>query len=161
MLIKNDHTLCITDIGLHALITKIRFDAGESIPLPSNWVYKSPEVLFSDNSPFFSQGADVYSWACTAYSVSYSPPSSLFLTKYALPQIYTGWPPLNPHQHLRGVAEIGMFGHRRIEQPVPEIGDDMWALLRACWKVDPEKRPTMSGVVEVLDEMALDFDVDV
>lgn len=58
-------TIRVTDAGLNALIIQHMHD--DYVPVPSAWMYKSPEELLDGTH---SIQADTYSFGSTVYTVS-------------------------------------------------------------------------------------------
>ena len=56
---------CITDVGVYTSIMQTTH--GHRVPIPAQWPYKSPDELVNG---ICTLPDDVYSFACTAYSVS-------------------------------------------------------------------------------------------
>jgi hypothetical protein len=66
VLITDDGRACVTDVGIYtSVIQTIR---GHRIPIPPQWPYKSSEELLNGVQ---TSHTDVYSFACTVYSVSW------------------------------------------------------------------------------------------
>lgn len=69
-MITEDGHASISDTGLRACLSKARCNV--TWPVPSNWMYKSPEELIynGDISSFiYTESMDVYSFARTVYTV--------------------------------------------------------------------------------------------
>jgi hypothetical protein len=70
VLITDDGRACITDVGIYTSV--IQTTHGHRLPIPPQWPYKSPDELLNGIQ---TSHADVYSFACTVYSVSWILPA--------------------------------------------------------------------------------------
>jgi len=129
VMITDDERPCITDVGMNARLSRIKYSG--PWPLPSGWMFKAPEEL----SPQFdlsifspTKQMDVYAFASTVYS------------------IFTLKPPF-PVKSYGTVAKI-IQGH--VPQKPIEISAPMWNLLNDCWSYNPEDRPSMAAIESAL-----------
>jgi Protein tyrosine and serine/threonine kinase len=65
VLVMDDGRACITDVGVYTSV--IQTTRGHRLRIPLQWPYKSPEELLAGVQ---TSNSDVYSFACTVYSVS-------------------------------------------------------------------------------------------
>jgi len=129
VMITDDGRPCITDVGLNARLSRIKYNG--PWPIPSGWMFKAPEELSPQfDSSIFSptKQMDVYAFASTVYS------------------IFTLKPPF-PIKSYGIVAKI-IHGHEP-EKPI-EISGPMWNLLHKCWSYNPEDRPSMTAIESAL-----------
>lgn len=71
ILIANDNSVRLTDVGLHACITKATYTGDWFIP--SEWMYKAPEELVFECDPSVfkhTEAMDIYAFASSVYTVS-------------------------------------------------------------------------------------------
>jgi serine/threonine protein kinase len=152
ILIANDGRACLSDVGMNARLLKVTYSKGW--PIPSAWVFKALEELSPQCDPalFWNTGAmDVYSFACTVFTVSLDIFStSSYLDTYHL-QIFTSKLPFSSKPYGRGMNEK-MAGGRSIEKPA-EISSALWSLLQRCLSYNPEGRPSMTAVEAELMSM--------
>ena len=69
-MITDDGRPCISDIGLNARLSRLKY--GDAWPIPSGWMFKAPEELIPNvNSPIFliTPNMDVYAFASCVYTV--------------------------------------------------------------------------------------------
>ncbi|KIM85771.1 hypothetical protein PILCRDRAFT_816977 [Piloderma croceum F 1598] len=132
--ITDDGVVRVTDIGVD---TQVRLTNDKYIySVPSNWMYKASEELEMNTR---TTKTDVCSLAATIYS------------------IYTSKPPFvcNPHSFGKGLMHIVERGHEGVFgnfKPV-EMKDELWAMVRLCWTIDPSRRPSMSEVKDMLSRI--------
>jgi len=129
VLITDDGRPCITDVGLNARLSRIKYN--DPWPIPSGWMFKAPEELspqFNSSTLSPTKEMDVYAFASTVYSI--------FTLK-----------PLFPVKSYGTVAKI-IQGHVP-EKPI-EISGPIWNLLNECWSYNPEDRPSMAAIESAL-----------
>ena len=153
--ITDDGIVRVTDIGVD---TQVRLTNDKYIySVPSKWIYKASEELEMNTR---TTKTDVCSLAVTIYSVRVilfyklhdSDGNPLYLD-----QIYTSKPPFvyNTHSFGNGLMHIVERGHEGVlgnSKPV-QMRDELWALIRLCWTIDPSRRPSMSEVKDILSRM--------
>lgn len=138
ILISDNSTACISDIGLHVLLHSTR-SAEDHCFIPKSWMFKSPEALFPSTAtrPAATRMMDVYSFACTIYT------------------IYSGRPPFSSfgHDPGDGIEEIRRSGHSGLHRP-RGMRNALWSTLKQCWNLDALQRPSMKEIVELLQHIS-------
>ncbi|KAJ7587898.1 kinase-like domain-containing protein [Mycena floridula] len=131
ILITPSFRACLMDFGLSSI-------ADSQIP---NWTslstqhsggtarWQSPEIL--EGGPNSLKG-DVYAYGCVCY------------------EIFTGQVPFHELSNDIAVSLKIIRGSRPARPETPLMEDDVWNLIRDCWKQDPDDRPTAEQIVQRL-----------
>jgi len=125
VMITDDGRPCISDVGLNARLSRIKYS--DAWPIPSGWMFKAPEELSPQfDSCIFSptKEMDVYAFASTVYSIFTSKPPF----------------PIKPYGRVTTIIR----GHVP-EKPI-EISGPLWNILNKCWSYHPEDRPSMAEI---------------
>jgi hypothetical protein len=73
-------------------------------------------------------------------------------------QIWTGMAPFAGHSDSNVVLEVATKGRQPPRPPIPLINkartDQVWALLQACWNLNPGARPPIRTVLDNLQVLA-------
>lgn len=93
--------------------------------------WMAPEILQEKGSP--SKGADVFSFAMV------------------MVEVFTGAAPFNIHPSVAATLVI-MQGQRPPRPDHPGLTEKLWKLMQRCWDQEPQLRPEMSEVLEVLQQ---------
>ncbi|KAJ7186086.1 kinase-like domain-containing protein [Mycena filopes] len=122
---------CIADFGLSSIVgvlslnTTLSSRSGQ----PGTLRYQAPELLSDQRPNHF--GSDVYAFACLCY------------------EILSGKPPFfDIHNEVAIILKVVEGG-----RPSPLEGvfsANLWLLLEDCWTTSPDKRPTMTVVIQRL-----------
>lgn len=130
VLIKDSGRAAISGFG-HAKVIKNFQESftGDN----SEYRYMGPELMQDD--AHISYGTDIYAWAMTAL------------------EILTDVPPFGEKSKGPRIIQKVALGEKpdRLEHPKLEeyaCRDEIWSLLRDCWKTDPGLRPTADVVVQ-------------
>jgi len=137
---NEDGTAEICDSGLLPLIRQDGFVGGKtiSISFTNTTRYTAPELVQGEQP--FTFASDIYALGCVGYEFLYSMPPYANITNEEAKAIYKiyrqidkGTPPAprpnNLNKELSG----------------------LWDILEACWRGQPEERPTATTVVEYLE----------
>jgi len=116
----------IIDFGLARILHESGFTTGTS---KGTWRFWAPEMMNDENGiQRVTTATDVYAFAMTVV------------------QILTGF---LPFRHIRSDAKIVLTvitGGRPLREHCPQITNDIWEVLEACWDADPNKRPSMDSL---------------
>ncbi|KAJ7907318.1 kinase-like domain-containing protein, partial [Mycena leptocephala] len=122
---------CIADFGLCSLIDELslKFTQSSRSGRAGTVRYQAPELLSNQSSNHF--GSDIYAFACVCY------------------EILTGKVPFFEINNEAAVILKVIEGIRpsRLEIVAPL---HLWLLLEDCWDQQPDRRPTMTTVVQRL-----------
>ncbi|KAJ7588213.1 kinase-like domain-containing protein [Mycena floridula] len=131
ILITPSFRACLMDFGLSSI-------ADSQIP---NWTslstqhsggtarWQSPEILEGEPNSF---KGDVYAFGCVCY------------------EIFAGQVPFHELSNDMAVSLRIIRGSRPARPETPLMEDDVWNLIRDCWKQDPDERPTAGQIVQRL-----------
>lgn len=114
-------------------ITSVPFTESSGIPDVFRWC--APELLSTERR--LAPPADIYAFGMTVLELMTTahPFSYIKRSPLVLKALMTGERPRRP--------EDPMYVARGLD-------DAMWALLQRCWREEPEQRPTIDEVLEVL-----------
>ncbi|KAG6807417.1 hypothetical protein H0H92_007613 [Tricholoma furcatifolium] len=122
-------------------------DFGLASILPSSGgtvMYQAPEIFKQES--FNTKETDVYAFGCLAYEVfADKPPFAKLTAHLIISKVMHGHRPKRPHNSS---ATWNAWG----------LTEDIWALIKMCWKADPASRPTVDEAIWRL-EQALPGDV--
>ncbi|GJE91740.1 kinase-like protein [Phanerochaete sordida] len=133
ILISDDGHALVTDFGLSRIVP----EAEEELNI-GEWArhnrWKAPELLSSDVSPP-TVASDVWEFAITVL------------------EVLTG---MEPYPEIRNsyliwefvVNRPGFSGPRR--PSCERISDELWAVMKQCWRIKPEDRTTMAAIRDAL-----------
>jgi len=117
---------CISDVGLNARLSRIKYSG--AWPIPSGCMFKAPEELSPqvDSSTFLiTKEMDVYAFASTVYTIFTSKPPF----------------PSKPYGRAMRIKACG-----RVPKKPVEISGPLWNLLKRCWSYNPEDRRSMAEI---------------
>ncbi|KAH8836070.1 kinase-like domain-containing protein [Flagelloscypha sp. PMI_526] len=132
VLVRDDGRAVVADFGLSKVAaTTAAWSSQQTSSTPhGTWRYWAHEVLVKGCQN--TAESDVYAWGCIAYEV------------YTRKVIWHGY----------NEPEIILNMNKQRLLPRPEsMGNELWQLVSCCLKHKPERRPTMSKVVERLKEL--------
>jgi serine/threonine protein kinase len=146
ILIKNDGTPVISDMGFHSMCRGV----GQR-RIFRDWHYMTPQELLVDGDGPPSSAKDVWSLGATIYKVikQFNCGRSPYLIHLAI-QILTGKPP--GKNFVRELFRIHRNTPRSLPRPI-QIDDELWELIQALLADDEQDRPTMNGVVATLQSL--------
>ncbi|KAK7062516.1 Rho guanine nucleotide exchange factor [Paramarasmius palmivorus] len=94
----------------------------------------APELLSPSSRPSYK--SDIYAFGCVCY------------------EIYTGLRPFHDLLYDAAVLLQIMQGNRPSRpQDLPELDDDVWALIQRCWAAEPTSRPDIEEIRSRLDAL--------
>jgi len=131
-MITDDGRPCISDIGLNARLSRIKYE-GEW-PIPLGWMFKAPEELSPhvDSSIFsITRQMDLYAFASCVYAI--------FTSKSPFPA--------TPYGRIMKII------HGHLPKQSVEISAPLWTLLLKAWSVNPQDRPSMAAIETALATM--------
>lgn len=70
-MIADDGRACLSDVGLHACLSKVMYIS--ALPIPPGWMFKAPEELLYEYDPVYfayTEAMDVYAFASSIQMVS-------------------------------------------------------------------------------------------
>jgi len=140
IVVNGDGRALLVDFGLASVI-RGQFSMSYSNPGRScgtqRWM--APEVLRSDET-HLSKEADVYAFSMVAI------------------EIYTGKHPFSEIRNNEKVTQSVLHHNLRPDRPdidcVLGLTDEVWEIVKDCWRTDPELRPEMGAVVTRLRSAA-------
>ena len=115
--------------------------------------WTAPEVLAEKRTP--SMEADVFSFAmvmvevCCDYS-AYRTILTSFLFYFGTTKVFTGNVPFNNDTSVETMVAI-MSGERPPRPTHEALTNGLWGLMQRCWAGDPQERPQISEVLEVIN----------
>ncbi|EPQ55413.1 hypothetical protein GLOTRDRAFT_93862 [Gloeophyllum trabeum ATCC 11539] len=114
-------------------------------------VHSAPEIIHqlpNKKQLHMTPECDVYSFAMTAYEIFTG--KEPFVLDYSVL-----WE--NEKTNWEDAVMEGIRPRRPTPQVAPQLTDALWSLIQDCWKQDPLVRPTMSEVVQRLEDSSIDF----
>ncbi|KAJ7218646.1 kinase-like domain-containing protein [Mycena pura] len=124
VLVTRSGRAVLADFGLSSVVMHSRIAALSSTYHSGGTTrWQAPELLQGDRRSFAS---DMYAFGCVFYEIT------------------TGNVPFFE------VAEAAVLWHiyrGNVPQRLPEISDDVWALMAECWATEPVNRPTAKDVI--------------
>lgn len=116
-----------------------------AVPHENGKRWAAPELM-SRHRP--SQASDVYAFGCVCIEVRHVPVIARPII-IVLHQLFTGQVPFAELTEIHAALSI----YNGAVPPRPErMPDGLWSLINACWHLDPDQRPTMKRIAEVLSK---------
>lgn len=146
VIVQSNNRAKLVDFGFHKILsTEKQQDSDNPSAFTSPvgaLMYMAPEVWRAQP---YGRPADVFSFGCTMYEVLAGTIRSAAM-----------FPDTATQKQLAGYAER-VAGGKREKRPIGVGGEAVsvlvWGLVEACWAPDPAKRPSMRGVVQVLEQV--------
>ncbi|KAJ6534359.1 kinase-like domain-containing protein, partial [Mycena capillaripes] len=134
ILITASGRACIADFGLSSIVAKMSLEFTQSTDSLRGGTprYQAPELLSGASVNNF--GSDVYGFACVCYEILAGKVPFFELAN----EIMVG---------------IKVIGGDRPSKPRTMASEGLWAILEACWRQDPDDRPTMTDVLQRLHDL--------
>ncbi|KAJ8076276.1 hypothetical protein PM082_000695 [Marasmius tenuissimus] len=136
VLITRDLRARISDFGLSRISDTQRLFSLQTYHLSGTTRWLAPELLRYSARCVATKESDVYAYACVCY------------------EIFVGRCPFHDLPEPAVICAV-LIDEQRPSRPqgLPELQDSMWDVMVRCWDTRPSSRPTMTDVLEELQEM--------
>ncbi|KAJ7586502.1 kinase-like domain-containing protein [Mycena floridula] len=126
---------CIMDFGLSTISASQMITSSASSNNAGTVAWQAPEIL--EHHGRNNQKSDMYSFACVCY------------------EVFTGKSPFCEQEMVREMAIMlkVLRGERPMRPASSKLNDTVWNCMEACWKHNPDERPTAKEVVQQLSAM--------